>query len=295
MCPSTFWPLTSAISYGPGVTLYAHTGENAMRLHQEPIPCRLREATFVLDGLMEHETELDPRTVYTDTHGYTEVVMATAGLLGKSLAPRIASMHEQTLYKLDRSRRHAHLDPILDGTVKPHLVRRAWDETVRVVASIQARTASPSLIMHRLGSYARQHSVHQALNELGRVDRSVHILRTIDEEEYRRRQGRELNKGEAAHDLSRFLFFGKHGELRGRSFDDQLRSFSCLGVLHNAVVAWNIIRVGQLVEQLRAEGHTIDDATLALTTPLMQQASESVRSLPIRPRTHAPDSHRDTR
>ena len=29
-------------------------------------------------------------------------------------------------------------------------------------------------------------------------------------------------------------------------------------LLHNTVVAWNIIRVGRLVEQLRAEGHTID-------------------------------------
>jgi TnpA family transposase len=123
------------------------------------------------------------------------------------------------------------------------------------------------LILHRLGSYARQHSVHQALNEIGRVDHTVHILRTIDEEDYRRRKGRELNKGEAAHDLSRFPFFGKQGELRGRSSDDQFRSFSCPGVLHNAVVAWNIIRVGRLVEQLRAEGHAIDDATLALTTP----------------------------
>jgi hypothetical protein len=28
---------------------------------------------------------------------------------------------------------------------------------------------------------------------------------------------------------------------------------------------------GRLVEQLRAEGHTIDDATLALTTPLMHK------------------------
>jgi TnpA family transposase len=256
---------------GRGVTLYAHTGENAMRLHQEPIPCRLREATFVLDGLMEHDTELDPRTVYTDTHGYTEVVMATAALLGKSLAPRIARLHEQTLYKLDRARQYRHLDPILEGTVKPHLVRRAWDDTVRVVASIQARTASPSLILHRLGSYARQHSVHQALNEIGRAERTVHILRTIDDEDYRRRQGRELNKGEAAHDLSRFLFFGKQGELRGRSFDDQVRSFSCLGVLHNAVVAWNIIHIGRLVEQLRAEGQVIDDATLALTTPLLHK------------------------
>ncbi len=31
------------------------------------------------------------------------------------------------------------------------------------------------------------------------------------------------------------------------------------------------VRVGQLVEQLRAEGHVIDDATLAQTTPLMRK------------------------
>ncbi|MBV9596412.1 MAG: Tn3 family transposase [Chloroflexi bacterium] len=41
----------SYLLHGRGVTLYPHTAENAMRLHQEPIPCRLREATFVLDAL----------------------------------------------------------------------------------------------------------------------------------------------------------------------------------------------------------------------------------------------------
>jgi TnpA family transposase len=102
------------------------------------------------------------------------------------------------------------------------------------------------------------------------VERTIHILRTIDDEEYRRRMGRELNKGEAAHDLSRFLFFGKEGALRGRGFEDQLRSFSCLGVLHNAVVAWNMAHIGPVVEQLRGEGHAIDDAALSLTTPLMR-------------------------
>jgi len=261
----------SHLLHGRGVTLYAHTTDNALRLHQQPIPCRLREATFALDGLLEHDTELDPRTVYTDTHGYTEVVMATAALLGFALAPRIARLHEQTLYKLDRSRRYPHLDPILDGTVKAHMVRRAWDEVVRVVASIHARTASASLILHRLGSYARQHSVHQALSEIGRVEKTIHILHTLDDEEYRRRMGRELNKGEASHDLSRFLFFGKEGTLRGRGFEDQRHSFSCLGVLHNAVVAWTTLHIGPVVEQLRAEGHVIEDATLSLTTPLMRK------------------------
>jgi hypothetical protein len=71
--------------------------------------------------------------------------------------------------------------------------------------------------------------------------------------------------------LSRFLFFGKEGALRSRSFDDQFRSFSCLGVLHNVVIARSIIHIGKLVEQLRAEGHVVDGTMLAQTSPLIRK------------------------
>jgi TnpA family transposase len=81
--------------------------------------------------------------------------------------------------------------------------------------------------------------------------------------------GRELNKGKAAHDLSRFLCFGKEGVLRGREFGDQVHTFSCLSMLHNAVVAWNILHIESIVNQLRAEGKNCDDYILSLTTPLM--------------------------
>lgn len=107
---------------------------------------------------MEHDTELDPKVCYTDTHGYTEVVMATAALLGYELAPRIKDIKDQTLYKVDRQQHYANLDSILSGTIKSHLIRNAWDETVRVIASIEERIVSPSLVLHRLGSYARQNS-----------------------------------------------------------------------------------------------------------------------------------------
>jgi hypothetical protein len=58
--------------------------------------------------------------------------------------------------------------------------------------------------------------------EIGRIHKTVHILRTPDDEEYRRRMGRELNKGEASYELSRFLCFGREGALRGLEFGDQL-------------------------------------------------------------------------
>lgn len=256
---------------GRGVTMYAHTTDTSLRLYQQPVPVRLREATFVLDGMLEHGTELDPKRVVTDTHGFSEVLMASAAILAKELAPRIANVHKQTLYKLDRGKEYRHLDPILKGTIKPHLVKEAWDDVIRVMASIKARTATASLILHRLGSYARQHRVHQALAEIGRAEKTMHILRTVDSEDYRRTQARELNKGEASHDLSRFLFFGQEGALRGREFGDQAQSFSALAVLHNAVVAWNILEIEGVVRQLRAEGHDLPDEVLALTTPLMRK------------------------
>lgn len=256
---------------GRGVNMYVHTTDTSLRLYQQAIPVRLREATFVLDGLLDHGTELDPGRVFTDSHGFSEVVMASAALLARDLAPRIANVHEQTLYKLDRSKVYEHLDPILKGTIKTHVVREAWDEVVRVMASIQTGTATASLILHRLGSYARQNRVHQALAEIGRAEKTMHILRTAGSEEFRRIQARELNKGEASNDLSRFLFFGQEGALRGREFGDQAQSFSALAVLHNAVVAWNMIEVEGVVARLRAAGHDLPDEVLGLTTPLLRK------------------------
>jgi len=252
-----------------GVTLMRHTLDNYLQLHGKPVPCRLREALFSLDGLVEHDTELDPRVLYTDTHGSTEVVMAAGHLLGFSLEPRIADLGDQTLYKIDREAAYPGLDPILTGTVKTHLIGPAWDGVVRLVASMRARTASPSLILHRLGSYARQNSLHQALAEIGRVRKTVFVLRFLDDAGYRRHIGRELNKGERSHVLSRLLFFGKEGAVRGRTFQDQVNTFSCLAVLHNAVVVWNTLRIGEVVAQLRAEGHVITDEDLARTSPLL--------------------------
>jgi hypothetical protein len=85
------------------------------------------------------------------------------------------------------------------------------------------------------------------------------------------RRFRVLHKGEASHDLSRFLCFGKEDALRGREFGDQIHTFSCLSVLHNAVVAWNTLHIGPIVGQLRAEGQVIDDDILGLTTPLFRK------------------------
>lgn len=86
---------------GRVVMLYAHIADNCPRPYQQPIPCWLQEAAFVFDGQLEHDTELDPRTCYTNTPRLHRGRQATAALLGFELTPRIRDIYDQTPYKID--------------------------------------------------------------------------------------------------------------------------------------------------------------------------------------------------
>ncbi len=71
--------------------------------------------------------------------------------------------------------------------------------------TIMEGTASASLLMSKLGSYARQNSLAAALSEVGRIEKTIFILNFISSEALRRRIQRGLNKGEAMNALARSL------------------------------------------------------------------------------------------
>jgi TnpA family transposase len=252
-----------------GITMITHTADNLLMLNQRPVPCRMREAAYDLDGLLEHGTELEPTICFTDTHGYTETVLGAAPLLGYQMAPRIRDIKDKTLYRFERGPAYEHLDPIIKKTIKTHLIHANWDEIVRLMASIKTRRVSASLLLTKLNSYSRQNSLYLGLREIGRIQKTKLILRCLHDEDFRRLQTKEINKGERSHDLDRFLFFGKQGTLRSRDFLDQTHSFSCLAILHNAIVVWNLTQLPAVLERLKARGHVITDEDLALVSPLL--------------------------
>ncbi len=252
-----------------GITMITHTADNLLMIHQQAVPCKVREAAYDLDGLLDHGTEMEPTICFTDTHGYTETVLAAASLLGFQMAPRIRDIKDKTLYRFERGPSYENLDPIIKSTIKTHLIHATWDEIVRVIASIQTRRVSASLMLTKLSSYARQNSLYQGLREIGRVNKTRHILRCLHDEDFRRLQTKEINKGERSHDLDRFLFFGKQGALRSRDFLDQTHSFSSLAILHNAIVVWNLTQLPAALERLAARGHVITDEELSLLSPLL--------------------------
>jgi len=58
----------------------------------------IRDATYVLDGLLHHESELHIEEHYTDTAGFTDHVFALCPLIGFRFAPRIRDLADKRLY-----------------------------------------------------------------------------------------------------------------------------------------------------------------------------------------------------
>lgn len=58
------------------------------KFHAIVVPGTLRDSLHILDGLLEQNTELDPRQVTSDTHGYTDIVFGIFRLLGYQFSPR---------------------------------------------------------------------------------------------------------------------------------------------------------------------------------------------------------------
>ena len=169
----------------------------------------------------------------------------------------------------ERAPTYRHLDPIITGTIRTNLIHATWDDIVRAMASMQTRRVSASLILSKFSSYARQNSVYQGMREIGRVGKTKLILRCLHDEDFRRLQTKEINKGERSHDLDRFLFFRKQGALRSKDFLDQSHSFSCLAILHNAILVWNLEQLPTALDRLKARGHIITGEDLALVNPLL--------------------------
>ncbi|WP_407240773.1 Tn3 family transposase [Escherichia coli] len=56
--------------------------------HGIVIPGTLRDSIFVLEGLLEQETGLNPTEIMTDTAGASELVFGLFWLLGYQFSPR---------------------------------------------------------------------------------------------------------------------------------------------------------------------------------------------------------------
>jgi len=256
--------------YDRAFTIYTHVSDQHSVFSTKVISCSVREAIYVLDGLLENNTILKPHEHTTDTHGYTEILFGLCHLLGFSFMPRIADLADQHLYKLDRATLYGRIDELFHGAIDLDLIREQWDSMVRVAASLRARLTPAHVVMQRLHAGTPSDRLAKAFQALGRIVKTIHILRYVHDPVMRGRIQLQLNRGEARHDLARVIFFAKLGEFTVGNYEEIMNKASCLSLLCNAVLVWNVIHIEQIVSRLRAAGETIADEDLVRISPLMR-------------------------
>ena len=231
----------------------------------------MRDATYVLDGLLLHEAELRIEEHYTDTAGFTDHVFALMHLLGFKFAPRIRDLADKKLY-LPSNHSYNTLNPLCAGPLNTKLIRTNWNEILRLATSIAHGTSSASLLLRKLGSYPRQNGLALALREVGRLERSLFMLQWLQDTELRRRVHVGLNKGEARNALARAVFFHRLGEVRDRSFENQRHRASGLNLLCAAIILWNTVYLQRAVDALRAQNQkqnvSFEEGLLSYLSPL---------------------------
>ncbi|MDB0554560.1 transposase, partial [Ralstonia solanacearum] len=80
----------------------------------------------------------------------------------------------------------------LEKKVAPH-----WDDVLRLIGSLKLGRINAIAIMRTLQVGDRPTSLAQAIAEIGRLDKTVHTLTYIDDENKRRATLSQLNRGEA--------------------------------------------------------------------------------------------------
>jgi len=250
-----------------GVTLYNHTTNQGSQPWIDVVNCLVRESTYVLDGLLYQDAP-PIKEHYVDTGGFTELLFGLFMLLGFCFAPRLRDLSDQTLYRPRKQTDYSVLTPVLKKDIREDLIIRHWDDMNRLAASLKDGLVRPSLVVSKLQAMQRQNPLQQAIQDLGRIGKTGHILHYVDDPPFRRRVLVGLNKGETLHSMARDISFGHQGRFTDRSYEAQLNRASALSLVINAIVVWNTRHFDRAQTKLLEQGEQVDETVWQHLSPL---------------------------
>ena len=122
--------------------------------------------------------------------------------------PRMRGLGDVIFYRPAKGTRYEHIDALFTGDIDWDLIATHARDMIQVVLSIQAGRVMPSMLLRKLGTYSRRSLLYRAFRELGRVERTLFLLRFFSSAEVRRGIRAETTKIEAYNDFLDWVSFG---------------------------------------------------------------------------------------
>ena len=259
--------LVKYFGYETGLNFYSWTSDQYSQYGCKITSPTMREATMVLDAILDNETELNIERHTTDTAGYTEIIFALFDLLGIRFEPRIRNIGDIHIYYIGGKPDCPNIADLLTNQLKPKIIEENWDDMLRLAASLKKGWVSASLFISKLQALPQKSNLAKALQEYGKVSKTISILRYALSEQHRMEITTQLNKGEAIHDLQQFLHLGREGRIYARQPGEQETHFGCLNLLINMVIVWNTVYMAEAVYDIQSDSIEINDNDLKHLSP----------------------------
>ena len=256
---------------GYGGIGYHYVSDTYIALFNHFISCGVYEGVFILDGFLKNLSEIQPDTLHADTHGQSGPAFGLAILLGIKLMPRIRGWDDYIFLRPSEDEVYEYLEPLFKDVVNWNLIQDHWKELMQIALSIKTGKLMPSTLLRKLNSYSKKNRLHQALEELGRVGRTIFLLKYISDPATRQQITACTNIVEGYHKLLDWLFFGKNGVITENDPEEQEKRLKYLDLVASAVIFQNAVDISLAVQTLSAEGFPINREDLASMSPYIIQ------------------------
>lgn len=251
-----------------GFSFYTHNSDQRAPYHVNVISAATHEAPYVLDGLTSHGTDLNITEHYTDTGGATDHVFALCAMLGFRFCPRLRDFPDRRLIPIGQASAYPYIAPLLGKRIRTDVIREQWSDVLRLVGSIKAGHVAPSVMLRKPAAYERQNQLDVALQEIGKIERTLFMFDWLENPELRRRCHAGLNNSEQRHVLTQAIYTFRQGRIIDRSHEAQQYRASGLNLVIAAIVYWNTTYMAEAVDHLRDAGEIVPVDLLAHTSPI---------------------------
>ena len=262
------------IRYGAyGGIAYHHIADTYIALFTSFIARGVWEAVHILAALLKNRSQIQPDALHADTQGQSKPAFGLCRLLGIKLLPRLRGLSDAVFYRPSTAIRYQHIDALFGEEIDWDLIATHARDMFQVALSIQAGLVMPSMLLRKLGAYSRRSLLYRAFRELGRVERTLFLLRFVSSIEVRRTIRAETTKIETFNDFLDWISFGGSVVKSGDPVEQE-KQLKYASLVANTIMLSNVADMTAVLASMAKDKHPV---TPGLVSCLSLYTREHIR------------------